>query len=321
MADRSVSPSPNKSQNLERGVFSSISGISLYKSLIDERKQLQSNSLLQIKSPKVKSSLSSRFVPSQNLTNRSKSPEIRSKAKPEEDPSKLQETIRRLSIQLGKEKKANEKLEQTLKDTTQSLKNELNSALTNNDKLQKSMYNYKSLLTSTSFERDQLLETLKKTEASLKVCQDELLSVTSLLVSEISQFSSEMHENMKENILKHLKSSMGRCKINMNEIIGDVEKWEIRRNEFDIKDELAYSVEYFEQGTDSLASTRGFNNIGMDEFQNAIALYDFDKEREEDLEFSRGDLIEVLEKNESGWWIGRFGDKIGTFPFNFVNII
>ena len=321
MADRSISPSPNKSQNLERGVFSSISSISLYKSVIEERKQLQSNSLLQIKSPKVKSPIRSRFMPSPSLTNRSKSPEVRSKVKPEEDPSKLQETIRKLSMQLGKEKKNSEKLEQTLKDTTQNFKNELSSALKNNEKLQKSMNNLKNFLTSTTTERDQLLENLKRTEAGLKTCQEELLSVTSLLISKISKLSSEINEGMKEQILKQLKGSMAKCRINMNEIISDVEKWEIRRNEVDIKDELAYSVEYYDQGTDSLASTRGFNNIGMDEFQSAVALYDFDREREEDLEFSRGDLIEVLEKSESGWWIGRLGDKIGTFPFNFVNII
>ena len=61
--------------------------------------------------------------------------------------------------------------------------------------------------------------------------------------------------------------------------------------------------------------------MGIDEFQSAVALYDFEKERDEDLEFTRGEIIEILEKNESGWWIGRLGDKIGTFPFNFVNII
>jgi hypothetical protein len=36
------------------------------------------------------------------------------------------------------------------------------------------------------------------------------------------------------------------------------------------------------------------------------------------LRFDRGAVIEVIEKQKSGWWIGRIGNRVGSFPCNFV---
>ena len=30
-------------------------------------------------------------------------------------------------------------------------------------------------------------------------------------------------------------------------------------------------------------------------------------------------MVEVL-SNEDEWWLGRIGDRIGTFPFNYVEV-
>lgn len=51
-----------------------------------------------------------------------------------------------------------------------------------------------------------------------------------------------------------------------------------------------------------------------------IALYDFEGELEDDLQFSKGDEIEIIEQNETGWWIGKNGSNIGSFPYNFVQL-
>jgi len=36
------------------------------------------------------------------------------------------------------------------------------------------------------------------------------------------------------------------------------------------------------------------------------------------LPFERGDMIKILRKDESGWWLGRMGGKEGLFPENYV---
>ena len=224
MADRPVSPSPSKSQNLERGVFSSISSISLYKSVIEERKQLQSNSLIQVKSPKLKSPIRSRLMPSPKLTNRSKSPEIKSQSKPEDEIPKLHETIKKLSQQLGKEKRINDTLSEQIKETTQNHKLELSNATKNVEKLQKSLNSMKSNLTAVTAERDQLLENLKKSGNLVSVYQAETKVLLSVLIKEISQFIVGINQETKEKILKGLRNFMTKCKIDVNNAIGEVEK-------------------------------------------------------------------------------------------------
>lgn len=49
------------------------------------------------------------------------------------------------------------------------------------------------------------------------------------------------------------------------------------------------------------------------------ALYDIDEvEAEDELTFKAGDMIEVLETGEDGWWKGRLYGKVGLFPVNYV---
>ena len=122
--------------------------------------------------------------------------------------------------------------------------------------------------------------------------------------------------------------------------------------------QISYTVEYFDDSPSSLGSTqehlhplnplknletnslhssfiepgeslseRIINKIrGQDvsftnEQECAIALYDFEGEQEGDLSFSRGDVIEILQKTETGWWIGRIDDQVGSFPYNFVQLM
>ena len=41
-------------------------------------------------------------------------------------------------------------------------------------------------------------------------------------------------------------------------------------------------------------------------------------EAEGELEFKRGDVIEVLERNDDGWWKGSLNGRQGIFPSNYV---
>ncbi|TSK62649.1 Growth factor receptor-bound protein 2-B [Bagarius yarrelli] len=48
------------------------------------------------------------------------------------------------------------------------------------------------------------------------------------------------------------------------------------------------------------------------------ALYDFTAEEQDELNFSAGDVIEVLDQSESFWWVGRVRGKKGLFPANYI---
>jgi len=48
------------------------------------------------------------------------------------------------------------------------------------------------------------------------------------------------------------------------------------------------------------------------------ALFDHEAEEEDELNFSAGDMVEVIDKPDGGWWRGRFNGKEGLFPSNYV---
>ena len=52
-----------------------------------------------------------------------------------------------------------------------------------------------------------------------------------------------------------------------------------------------------------------------------IALYDYEGDRNLlQLDLKKGDKIEVIKKNDSGWWTGILNGKKGLFPINFVQV-
>ncbi|KAI5623055.1 GRB2-related adaptor protein 2, partial [Silurus asotus] len=48
------------------------------------------------------------------------------------------------------------------------------------------------------------------------------------------------------------------------------------------------------------------------------ALYDFIAEEEDELGFSAGDIIEVLDRSDVSWWKGRLHENVGLFPANYT---
>jgi hypothetical protein len=51
------------------------------------------------------------------------------------------------------------------------------------------------------------------------------------------------------------------------------------------------------------------------------AIYDYTAENDDHLSFKVGDLINVLEEREGGWWKGSLGEKEGLFPANYVEYL
>ncbi|VDL95754.1 unnamed protein product [Schistocephalus solidus] len=67
-----------------------------------------------------------------------------------------------------------------------------------------------------------------------------------------------------------------------------------------------------------------FGNSGQSHsIQRVIARFDFEANDKEELSFRRGDVIEVLGREDENWWQGRLtkSDQVGLFPANYVDII
>ncbi|XP_031204650.1 CD2-associated protein isoform X2 [Mastomys coucha] len=47
-------------------------------------------------------------------------------------------------------------------------------------------------------------------------------------------------------------------------------------------------------------------------------LFDYSPQNEDELELTVGDVIDVIEEVEEGWWSGTLNNKLGLFPSNFV---
>jgi len=62
------------------------------------------------------------------------------------------------------------------------------------------------------------------------------------------------------------------------------------------------------------------NPLASDELGRVIALYDFRAREPGDLSFTKGDIINVIERSDSSsdWWTGRLRGQQGVFPANFV---
>ena len=55
----------------------------------------------------------------------------------------------------------------------------------------------------------------------------------------------------------------------------------------------------------------------------AQTLYNFKGEQKCDLEFRKGQVIQVITRTESqnDWWEGKLEDRIGIFPANYVKMM
>ena len=52
-----------------------------------------------------------------------------------------------------------------------------------------------------------------------------------------------------------------------------------------------------------------------------IAMFDFTKDREDELTFKEGAIIYVVKKNDDGWYEGIMDGTVGLFPGNYTEVI
>uniref|UniRef100_A0A3B4UEM3 Osteoclast-stimulating factor 1 n=1 Tax=Seriola dumerili TaxID=41447 RepID=A0A3B4UEM3_SERDU len=76
-------------------------------------------------------------------------------------------------------------------------------------------------------------------------------------------------------------------------------------------------VEFYKKNTVSKHT-----QIFLQETQQQVkALYSFHAEDTDELEFSVGDIIEVLECSDQAWWRGQLRGRTGLFPSNYTSPI
>jgi len=51
------------------------------------------------------------------------------------------------------------------------------------------------------------------------------------------------------------------------------------------------------------------------------ALYNYEPQDTDELGFQAGQIIELVDKADSGWWSGQIGQRTGLFPYNYVEAI
>lgn len=52
-----------------------------------------------------------------------------------------------------------------------------------------------------------------------------------------------------------------------------------------------------------------------------VAIYDYTRDKEDELSFQEGAIIYVIKKNDDGWYEGVMNGTTGLFPGNYVESI
>lgn len=56
-------------------------------------------------------------------------------------------------------------------------------------------------------------------------------------------------------------------------------------------------------------------------FPPVVAIYDYARDKEDELSFQEGAIIYVIKKNDDGWYEGVMNGTTGLFPGNYVESI
>lgn len=55
--------------------------------------------------------------------------------------------------------------------------------------------------------------------------------------------------------------------------------------------------------------------------RQARALYEYEATNENELSFPEGAILNIQEKDDSGWWFAELGGKTGFIPNNYVEVV
>jgi len=82
-------------------------------------------------------------------------------------------------------------------------------------------------------------------------------------------------------------------------------------------------VEVIQESPQQQSSSNSYNhnNSGQGTLEQCVAEHDFTANRQDELSFKKGQIIDVLEKSGDGWWMGKSEGRDGWFPANFVKVM
>uniref|UniRef100_A0A3B4YTY2 Intersectin 2b n=1 Tax=Seriola lalandi dorsalis TaxID=1841481 RepID=A0A3B4YTY2_SERLL len=69
-----------------------------------------------------------------------------------------------------------------------------------------------------------------------------------------------------------------------------------------------------------LGSNSGKSTPALQPVCQVIAIYDYTASNKDEMSFSKGQLINVLDKNDPDWWRGEINGVTGLFPINYVTM-
>ncbi|KAL4492059.1 hypothetical protein ABPG72_008480 [Tetrahymena utriculariae] len=124
----------------------------------------------------------------------------------------------------------------------------------------------------------------------------------------MSDSIQESHNNQTNQNFVHNKNCQKTKQQNQN---SQINQRGIQKKEFS---QIESIQENQNKGDENIDST-----MSGDEF--VIAEHNFKAQKENDLEFSKGDKIQVLKRTQTGWWIGLCRNRIGYFPYEYVSEI
>lgn len=73
--------------------------------------------------------------------------------------------------------------------------------------------------------------------------------------------------------------------------------------------------------TSSVVRGQNIKLVDLGKKKRATAQYEFKAETEEELGFSKGDVVTILEEVDSNWWKGELHGQEGLFPAAYVRVL
>uniref|UniRef100_A0A8D0FET4 Intersectin-1 n=1 Tax=Strix occidentalis caurina TaxID=311401 RepID=A0A8D0FET4_STROC len=79
-------------------------------------------------------------------------------------------------------------------------------------------------------------------------------------------------------------------------------------------------VKLLSPGTSKTTPTDCFNKVAFVILCQVIGMYDYTAQNDDELAFNKGQIINVLNKEDPDWWKGEVNGQVGLFPSNYVKL-
>lgn len=130
-------------------------------------------------------------------------------------------------------------------------------------------------------------------------------------VKEVKKESKETKEEVKEESSQPLRRGAG----NVASLVQRISTYGIPAGGFQPGSQPPASKK---RHTEMSLHTKGVAHVTETKKRLCKALFEYVPQNEDELELKMGDVVEITEEVEEGWWSGMLNGKFGLFPSNFV---